>query len=203
MNIHFVVSPSRSTDSSTLDAILDAALFLFGQQGFHGTRVPEIATRAKVAAGTLYRYYPSKEALVNALFRRWKLALADALFDDLPVKAGLRKQLEQVWLRLLDFSEEHRDALLFLEAHYHASYLDEESARCEQIVHQRAVALIDARRGREPLKPLSTETLVALIWGMYLGVLRSAWNGDIEIDEPLSKAAVQCAWDAVTISGKR
>jgi AcrR family transcriptional regulator len=57
------------------DAILAAALELFAERGFHGTSVPEIAERARVGAGTIYRYFPSKEALVNALFRAQKLEL--------------------------------------------------------------------------------------------------------------------------------
>ena len=50
-----------------------AALELFVERGFYGTAVPEIAERAGVGAGTIYRYFESKEALVNALYREQKL----------------------------------------------------------------------------------------------------------------------------------
>ena len=51
------------------EAIMTAALELFVERGFFGTAVPEIADRAGVGAGTIYRYFESKEALVNEIYR--------------------------------------------------------------------------------------------------------------------------------------
>jgi TetR/AcrR family transcriptional regulator len=47
--------------------LLDAALELFVEKGFAATRSEEVATRAGVAKGTLYLYYPSKEDLLKAV----------------------------------------------------------------------------------------------------------------------------------------
>src|SRR4051812_14698782 len=55
------------------ESIMSAALDLFVERGFFGTAVPEIADRAGVGAGTIYRYFESKEALVNAIYREQKL----------------------------------------------------------------------------------------------------------------------------------
>lgn len=49
--------------------LLDAALALFVEKGFAATRSEEVATRAGVAKGTLYRYYPSKDELFKAVVR--------------------------------------------------------------------------------------------------------------------------------------
>lgn len=49
--------------------LLDAALALFVEKGFAATRSEEIAARAGVAKGTLYRYYPSKDELFKAMVR--------------------------------------------------------------------------------------------------------------------------------------
>jgi AcrR family transcriptional regulator len=50
--------------------ILDAALKAFVHRGFSATRMEEIASGAGVTAGTIYRYFPSKEALVESLVDR-------------------------------------------------------------------------------------------------------------------------------------
>ncbi|HRP08074.1 MAG TPA: phosphoenolpyruvate carboxylase, partial [Gemmatimonadales bacterium] len=47
--------------------ILAAALNCFAERGFAATTMAEIAAAAGVTAGTIYRYFPSKEALVEAL----------------------------------------------------------------------------------------------------------------------------------------
>jgi AcrR family transcriptional regulator len=42
--------------------ILDAAVEAFAEQGYSGTATSEIARRAGVAEGTIFRYYPTKKA---------------------------------------------------------------------------------------------------------------------------------------------
>ena len=49
------------------DEILDAALAVFTEQGFAAARVDDIAKRAGLSKGAVYLYFPSKEAMLNAL----------------------------------------------------------------------------------------------------------------------------------------
>ena len=49
--------------------LLDAALDLFVEKGFAGTRAEEVATRAGVSKGTLFLYFQSKEELFKAVVR--------------------------------------------------------------------------------------------------------------------------------------
>jgi AcrR family transcriptional regulator len=57
--------------------ILDAAVRVFARQGFHATRVSDIADEAGVAYGLVYHYFKSKEEVLNELFsERWSLLLA-------------------------------------------------------------------------------------------------------------------------------
>ena len=56
--------------------ILRAAIAVFARQGYHGSRVGEVAAEAGVAYGLVYHYFGSKEALLEAIFRRtWKRLL--------------------------------------------------------------------------------------------------------------------------------
>jgi TetR/AcrR family fatty acid metabolism transcriptional regulator len=57
--------------------ILDAAIRVFARQGFHATRVSDIADEAGVAYGLVYHYFESKDEVLNELFTaRWSLLLA-------------------------------------------------------------------------------------------------------------------------------
>ena len=57
--------------------ILDAAVAVFARQGFHATRVSDIADEAGVAYGLVYHYFRSKDDVLNELFvERWSLLLA-------------------------------------------------------------------------------------------------------------------------------
>jgi len=46
--------------------ILDAALTVFSQKGYHATNVSDVAAQAGVSQGTIYWYFESKEALFTA-----------------------------------------------------------------------------------------------------------------------------------------
>src|SRR5689334_6813622 len=98
--------PTHAVPSEKYEAILGAALHLFVEKGFHGTAVPEVAKRAHVAAGTIYTYFPSKEALVNTLYRKWKTALGQRVFTEFPVDAAPKKQFDVMWRAMAAFSLE-------------------------------------------------------------------------------------------------
>ena len=46
--------------------ILDAALVVFGEKGFHASNVSDVAAQAGVSQGTIYWYFESKEELISA-----------------------------------------------------------------------------------------------------------------------------------------
>mgnify|MGYP000502896578 CR=1 FL=1 len=67
--------PAGSDDRR--EDILEGALRCFVDRGFHGTAIPQIAQRAGVAAGTIYHYFPSKEALfAEILVQLWDSSAA-------------------------------------------------------------------------------------------------------------------------------
>jgi AcrR family transcriptional regulator len=60
--------PRRRKDTRPAE-LLDAALAVFAEKGFAAARMEDIAGRAGAAKGTLYLYFPSKEAVFEALVR--------------------------------------------------------------------------------------------------------------------------------------
>ncbi|SHG66070.1 transcriptional regulator, TetR family [Kaistia soli DSM 19436] len=47
--------------------VLDAARVCFARSGFRGASMQEICAEAKMSPGALYRYFPSKEAIIEAI----------------------------------------------------------------------------------------------------------------------------------------
>jgi len=82
--------------------ILDAAVRVFARQGFHSTRVSDIADEAGVAYGLVYHYFSSKEEVLNELFtERWSLLLA--AIDEADRGSGTpREKLEAVAAFIVD-----------------------------------------------------------------------------------------------------
>jgi TetR/AcrR family transcriptional regulator, fatty acid metabolism regulator protein len=75
--------------------ILDAAIRVFARQGFHSTRVADIADEAGVAYGLVYHYFKSKDEVLNELFsERWSLLLAAIEEVDRSAELAPRAKLE-------------------------------------------------------------------------------------------------------------
>ena len=75
-----MAATSRSGAVDKRRLILDAAITVFAQQGFHHCRVSDVADEAGVAYGLVYHYFDSKEEMLNELFlERWQIMLDASL----------------------------------------------------------------------------------------------------------------------------
>lgn len=85
--------------------LMAAALELFVEKGFVGTRLEDVAARAGVSKGTLYLYFDSKEALFKAVIQEGILPLLEegaGLVDGFKGKAAdlLRALIREWWQRI-------------------------------------------------------------------------------------------------------
>jgi AcrR family transcriptional regulator len=87
----------RADAQRNRDGLLEAAKAAFAEAGPEAS-LEEIARRADVGIGTLYRHFPTRDAIVEAVYRREVQQLADAaprLVDALPPAEALR-----AWMRV-------------------------------------------------------------------------------------------------------
>lgn len=179
------------------EAILNAALELFVERGFWGTAVPEIAERAGVGAGTIYRYFESKEALVNAIYRQEKMRFSSSVLEGFPPSLNTREQFRTIWMRMAAFATANPSAFVFLELHHHASYLDDESRQVEQRMLQVITAVVNAAQQRRELKAGSARLLMGMVMGAFVGVIRSCLDFAQPVDTADWAFAEQCVWEAI------
>jgi AcrR family transcriptional regulator len=201
----------RAIVSDKRDAIMHAALELFVERGFWGTAVPEIADKAGVGAGTIYRYFESKEALVNALYRQEKQRFAERVIHNFPstpiasgeplaigsMTRGARELFRTMWMRMAKFAVENPRPFIFLELHHHASYLDAESRALEARMLDLFTNVVTAAQARGELKLGPPRLLMGLVMGAFVGVIRSCVEIDQSLDSADWKLAEQCVWEAI------
>lgn len=75
--------------------ILDAAQACFERRGFHATSMSEICTQAGMSPGGLYRYFPSKEAIIAAMAEDER-RLAALAFDTVRTSTNFLQTLSQL-----------------------------------------------------------------------------------------------------------
>lgn len=123
-------TPNQSRSAETVASIIEAAAQVLEAEGLEGFNTNAVARRAGVSIGSLYQYFPGKDALTVALMRRETARFneeAAAALDQRSGKAALeyligasvRQQLKRpVLARLLDVEESRpalRDAVEALE----------------------------------------------------------------------------------------
>ena len=154
-------------------AVMGAALALFAERGFHGTRVPDIAARAGVATGTIYRYFATKEALVNAVFQERKRALGEAVAATFPPGPLSREGVVAAWSALVALARSDPVAFRFLEQHDHADYLDEDSRLVSETSQTAHLAVLAAGQAAGLVRAdLPAAALASLVWGALIGFVR-------------------------------
>lgn len=179
------------------EAILDAALDLFAERGFHGTSVALIAERAGVGAGTIYRYFKDKEVLVNALYQEHKRMMSEAILSGLQKDLPPRQLYHEVWRRMVRFSRENPKALIFLEFHYHSPYLDEKSRELEDEIRAEFYRFFEDCRLRQITKDVSPEILMFLVIGAFVRLEKAFMGGEMERTTENERIAEELCWETI------
>jgi AcrR family transcriptional regulator len=83
------------------DRVIRAALELGAEGGYDAVQMRDVAARAEVALGTIYRYFPSKDALLLAGMVQWLGDLEDTVTRHPPVGGSTTERIMDVLTRAL------------------------------------------------------------------------------------------------------
>ena len=172
--------PRTPRGERTRRKILDAALAEFGARGFAETGIVEITRRAKVALGTFYTYFDSKEevfrAVVNDMSEQVRLAVAPALADG----RGTLEGEERALAAFLAFVGKHQQVYRIIDE---AEFVDPAGFRAH---YENTAARISERLAegsasgamRAPADALEAEVRAWAVMGMnvFLGLRFGVWG---------------------------
>lgn len=177
--------------------LLAAALDLFETRGFDGVAVPEIAAKAGVAVGTVYRYFETKEALVNALYRLLKQSYNATVLA--PIEPGLptREIFSAYWQRMTAFARSNPHAIRFMDLHHHGAYLDDESRALSRTYAKAAERFVRDARARGDIRDLDPVMVVALMWGAAAGLTKFSASGSLTFDARTANEMEEALWRAI------
>lgn len=152
------VAPKRQRGRERVAAILDAAAQLFIEQG-QAVTMTEIAARSGTAIGSLYRFFPTREALADVLLQRYAEHMRQAL-DALAARAPdlSADALADALLALsLDLHTERAAAVVLADLH-DASQLRQQ---LRQTMRTRVAGIL-VRAGRVPAERAADAALAVI-----------------------------------------
>lgn len=106
------------------ESIFNHTLMLIKENGFHGTPMSQIAKTSDVAVGTIYHYFPSKDALIVELYHYCKGKMHDYIFGNLDQQLPYKNRFELVFRRFCIFYIENPIIFGFIDQFYSSPYFE-------------------------------------------------------------------------------
>lgn len=180
--------------------IVRAALELIAEQGFHGAPMAMIADRAGVGAGTIYRYFESKDILIIELHREIEdkiiAAVREGYLTDKPIKERFFHLTAALLRYFITFPLEFRYMEQFYNSPYGTAYRrDKLMGKAGEKDEFRK--LWDDGVAWGEVKDLPLAILFALQFGPLLAVLRDHILGFVALDDLLVEQVVEACWDGI------
>lgn len=190
--------PAQQRAAFTVHAILEAAAHILEHRGLEGYTTNDIAARAGVSIGSLYQYFPNKDAVTLALIEREMSGMVEDITAALAlpsrrralqgaIRAAVQNQARRPRLaRLLDFEELRLAALMppsrtatairnaleaFLRKRYGLSASAAEVAAVDLVEIAKALDYASARRGELDAHSL-TRSIEAAVFGYLSAKVR-------------------------------
>ena len=172
-------APRTARGEKTLRKILDAALAEFGTRGFSDSSIVGITTRAKVALGTFYTYFDSKDALFAALVRDMSGRVRDAVAPAIEGASDALDIEERALAAYLRFVAAHKEVYRIIDE---AEFVDPEGFRTQYMTAaERISARLAAGAVRGELRDVDALAGEVRAWALmgvnvFLGLRFGVWG---------------------------
>lgn len=146
-----LVSPPKQKRSlGTYNRILDALDDLLQKQRFEDITIREIVHRSGTSTGSFYARFPTKDALLPALYARYDGQLHSLSSEQDPTGATLEQLVEAILRRIIDRLRRRRwlTRAVALHARLHPELIPAEMRRRRNALHREWRELVLAHRAR-------------------------------------------------------
>ena len=153
----------RHKDEAKAGDILRATLDEVQAVGLAGLSMEAVARRAGVATGTVYVYFKSKEALLDALYRHTKLKFATFVLRD--EGEPLRAAFARIIKAYLDYMIENKSEIVFMAQMFNSPYVTVETREAVALGARAVTALLERGKAEQLLKTIDTGWMTAFVGG--------------------------------------
>jgi len=187
--------------SDKRDNIFRATLELIAEQGFHGAPMSMIAEKAGVGAGTIYRYFESKDILITELFRELEGKIVADLTDGYCEEKPIRERFIYLCRKLLKYFVAHPLHFRFMEQFFNSPYgislrkdkfLGKFSDRGDAFMN-----LFKQGIAQKVLKDLPFFVHAALTFSPLTALARDHTLELIKLDDDMIMKSIEACWDGI------
>lgn len=177
-------------------ALLEAALELFAENGFHGAPTSLIAERAGVGVGTIYRYFKDKDELIGELRKDLHAKAVAWVCEGYREDQPVRERFIFLMTRLLCLFLAEPKLFRFMELYYYSPFPQScgYSSPGEEEVIKRLLLLA---RDQQIIKDAPLPVLEALAFGPAVALAKEHGVRQLPVDEEMIRIVVESSWDGL------
>jgi AcrR family transcriptional regulator len=181
------------------DAILRASLKLFTERGFHGTPTAMISKEAGVSTGTLFRYFPTKEDLINATYAAAKAQLAKAITIGLEDERTVEGKVRRILGNTIRWSIANPREFLFVEQFSSSPYItqvtEEEVMRSYQFLDE----VLDEGVRTGKIRDVKQDLTLFMLYGAISAAVKKSlrYGSDQDVDALIDES-FKLVWGGIS-----
>jgi AcrR family transcriptional regulator len=164
-----IFQTKSKTELSTHEKILKAAQKLFARHGYDGTTTKELAEKAGIAEGTLFRHFANKKAiLVEVATQGWVDLLTD-LLTELSEMASYEAVSQVMYKRMIRLGENYdMMRVCFMEVQFHQDLRDRIQAEVIDKMTDVSEAFFQTAMERGVYRRMNPRIVAQVFLGMFV-----------------------------------
>ena len=189
--------PRKRDPKGTRDRLVRAALELFTTQGYHASTTPEIAKKAGVAEGTIYRHFASKEQMLNEIYRAG-VRLFVTVVKETPMTVPAPERLERIATGWRDIALRNPPVVHLVWVNRVKNLLDPRSRDAAKELRDEVEKLIASGKSAGLVRPGAVEVWADIWMQLVTLMLERVANKEWTPDQAAPRLAVEAAWAAIS-----
>lgn len=175
-------------------------LELVVKQGFHATPMSQIAREAKVAVGTIYHYFNSKEEIIEEIYLMIFKDFGVVVSANLSTEDNYEKQFKTMWFNLYNYFVSNPLAFKFSE------FVGVPPLITQDVVEKTKPHYVKIRnfflRGinEEKLKNMHVRLILQMCYGNVISSVRLKVKGELPMNKRDLDHAMEASWDTIKYS---
>jgi AcrR family transcriptional regulator len=178
--------------------ILNTALELFVNQGFHDTPTSLIAKKAGVATGTLFHYFKTKEELINTLYRETKEKFFAITTQNVEKQESLKVKVRLLWFNTIEWALACPREFLFIQQFTNSPFITKLTMDEVSEHFKFYYDLIDTGKEKNLVRDIPTDLLYQLSSFQIFGIINYLYNNpQLQKDKDFLEMSFDLYWDTL------
>lgn len=183
------------------EQILEATADLIAEHGLQDCPMAKVAHHAGCGAGTIYRYFSTKDELVQQLYLHLNEKMARHCLQGLETHDSIRNRFDHFWGNFYQYLRAHpREVCLLDQLWASPAICVELREQGMQTMHLEITALLNSGKEAGLIKPLADELLLTMTFGsLFMLLKKQLQKPDLFTEPVMLQDLLNMCWDAICV----